>query len=118
MQSTDKPELYDTRDVFLFEQRWLADRRTAAAEATKDEHLELIEDASNLLNQLRIEHNLSDRCVDDVVRFCRELQQRTAVHLKLPPSEFSKHRALPSLALSGWNTKQQANSMSDEVRPV
>ena len=65
---------------------------------------------------LRQSHNWSDRCVEDVISFCKWLQEFTAtVRLKLPDSMLSPLSAMPAQLLSSWKAKETAKHDNEEV---
>ncbi len=124
MKDADSTAMYDARDVFLWEQRHLEAERTAQhsrvgpggpAASKADSCRRLHEELIHHLNELRIEHNMSDRCVGDVISFCQLLQQRTATLLGLPQADLTAQRAMPSKALSGWKTKVRAEVTVQKV---
>ena len=65
---------------------------------------------------LRQAHNWSDRCVEDVISFCKWLQEFTAtVRLKLPDAMLSPLAAMPAQLLSYWKSKETAKHDNEEV---
>jgi hypothetical protein len=114
---------YDVRDVFLWEQRKLDRKRLAKASEAADAKVGSAAAAASVrefltheLNELRINNNLSDRCVSEIVEYCKKLQRVTATSLlDLPAHLLTADSACPAMGLSNFKTKQYAASLTSEV---